>query len=142
MSAKLVPSCVQYFSTRGELRKWFEANHTTASEIWIGYFKKGATPAAGQASYDDSVEEALCFGWIDGICKKIDEKRYCNRFTPRRIKTSNWSAPNIERYHQLLAQGLLSPAGITAFESRKVKAADDVDDSGSRRTKKAKTAAK
>jgi uncharacterized protein YdeI (YjbR/CyaY-like superfamily) len=121
--SKLVPTNVRIFATRAEARNWFELNHGTVAEAWIGYYKKGTAALAqrGCASYDDCVEEALCFGWIDGICKRIDDESYCNRFTPRKIKTSNWSAPNIERYNNLLAQGMVHSAGIAAFEGRKMK---------------------
>ncbi len=107
-----------YFAHPGELRRWFEQNHTTVDELWVGFYKK----ATGIPSVDwpQSVDEALCFGWIDGIRKKIDEKSYMIRFTPRRAN-SHWSAVNIANVKRLKKEGLMTPAGIEAFNQRTAK---------------------
>ena len=87
--AKLEPTDVRFFATPAELRDWFDANHATAPELWLGYHKKGT----GRPSvvWAQAVDEALCVGWIDGILKRLDETSHVQRFTPRR-KGSNWSA--------------------------------------------------
>ncbi len=103
------------FATADELRSWFEANHATLPEAFIGFARKGvATPSV---TYAQIVEEALCFGWIDGITFRIDDEVTANRYTPRR-RTSSWSAPNIARVAELRAAGRMHPAGIRAFEER------------------------
>lgn len=101
-----------YPKTRSDWRKWLEKNHKKAKEIWVVYYKK----AAGKETiaYNEAVEEALCFGWIDGIEKSLDSERYTQRFSPR-AKRSNWSQSNIERYKRLLHDGLMTPAGTEAF---------------------------
>jgi uncharacterized protein YdeI (YjbR/CyaY-like superfamily) len=93
---------------RSEWRRWLSANHATVSEIWLIY----ASRASGQPRipYLDAVEEALCFGWIDGIEKKMDADHSAQRFTPRRPK-SNWTELNKERARRLIAQGLMTEAG-------------------------------
>ena len=94
--------------TRGEWRRWLERHHAKESEIWLVFYKR----ATGRASvgYDDAVEEALCFGWIDSILRRLDDARYARKFTPRR-PDSVWSSANRERYARLKASGLLTPAG-------------------------------
>ena len=100
---------------QADLRAWFEAHHDSADELWVGYYKK----ATGIASIDwpESVDEALCFGWIDGIRKSIDEKSYRIRFTPRR-KGSHWSARNLGRMKHLIEAGLVTEAGMAAYRAR------------------------
>jgi uncharacterized protein YdeI (YjbR/CyaY-like superfamily) len=88
-------------------------HHQSASELWVGFHKKGSKPSL---TWSEAVDEALCFGWIDGIRKKVDEERYANRFTPRR--TATWSAVNIRRARTLIAAGRMQPAGLKAFEAR------------------------
>ena len=105
----------KFFKTPSELRRWFEANHASASEQWIGYYKKDSGKPS--ITWPQSVDEALCFGWIDGIRKSIDETSYMIRFTPRKSR-STWSAVNIKRAHELIEQGLMQPAGIEAFAAR------------------------
>jgi len=104
------------FPSRAAWRAWLVKNHAKADELWLVYYKK----ASGKPSVDyaASVEEALCFGWIDGIKKRIDEHRYVHRFTPRR-PGSRWSPLNIKRADQLIAAGRMMPAGAAAFEQRK-----------------------
>lgn len=105
-----------YFPSPSDLRAWFEKHHQTASELWVGYYKK----SSGQPSvtWPESVDEALCFGWIDGIRKSVDEHRYTIRFTPRR-PGSIWSAVNIRRAQALAEQGRMQPAGLQAFEAHR-----------------------
>jgi len=106
----------KFFRSPTDLRDWLEKNHATTRELWIGYYKKSSRKPS--ITWPESVEEALCFGWIDGIRKSIDEISYTNRFTPRR-PGSTWSAINIERVRVLSAQGLMQPAGLKAFQARK-----------------------
>jgi uncharacterized protein YdeI (YjbR/CyaY-like superfamily) len=107
---------VHYFESPAELRDWFDANHETATELWLGYYKK----ASGRptVSWSESVDEALCVGWIDSVRYSVDAERSRQRFTPRR-KGSNWSAINIAKVAQLTAEGRMRPAGITAFDARR-----------------------
>ena len=104
----------RFFANPKELRAWFRENHDKAEELWVGYYKK----ASGIPSIDwpQSVDEALCFGWIDGIRKRHSENSYRIRFTPRRPR-SNWSARNIARMRALIAEGLAEPAGLAAFNA-------------------------
>lgn len=103
---------VLYFATADEFRRWLEENHERETEAWLGFYKKGA--AKSGISNKEAVDEALCFGWIDGIRKKVDDDRYKNRYTPRRPR-SNWSAVNIKRMNELIAEGRVHPAGLKAF---------------------------
>jgi uncharacterized protein YdeI (YjbR/CyaY-like superfamily) len=104
-----------YFVTSAPLRAWFEAHHATAPEFFVGFYKK----ASGKPSiaWQDAVEQALCFGWIDGVLHRIDDERHSLRFTPRR-KGSIWSAKNIATVERLTAAGLMQPAGLAAFALR------------------------
>ena len=106
---------VLVFGDRAQLRAWFEANHDTATEAFIGYYRKGTGKVS--TGWVDAVEEALCFGWIDGITFRVDDEVTANRFTPRR-RTSNWSAANIAKVAELRAAGRMHPAGLRAFETR------------------------
>ena len=105
-----------FFGTPGEFRAWLEENHETEPEIWVGYYKK----ATGKPSmtWSEAVDEALCFGWIDGKRQRIDEERHRQRFTPRRPQ-STWSAINIAKIADLRAQGRMTPAGEAAFAARR-----------------------
>src|SRR5262245_5256388 len=105
-----------FFSTPGELRAWLEAHHTTASELWVGFYKKGS--GRRSLTWSQLVDEALCFGWIDGKVQRIDEHRYRRRLTPRRTG-SNWSAVNIAKVADLRAEGRMTPAGEAAFAARR-----------------------
>jgi uncharacterized protein YdeI (YjbR/CyaY-like superfamily) len=105
-----------YFESPAELRAWLEENHATASELWIGFYKKGS--GRRSLTWPEVVDEALCFGWIDGKVQRIDEHRYRQRLTPRRPK-SNWSAVNIAKVAELRAQGRMTPAGEAAFAARR-----------------------
>lgn len=103
------------FATPEELRAWFQAHHATAAELHLAYWKK----ASGQPSvtWPESVDEALCFGWIDGVRKRLDDERYVIRFTPRRAG-SHWSLVNLQRVQVLTAEGRMQPAGLRAHEAR------------------------
>ena len=106
---------VQVFRTAADFRAWLEAHHATEREIFVGYYRRGVPKTA--MTYPESVEEALCFGWIDGITRRIDDEVTCTRFTPRR-PTSNWSAINIARVAELTSAGRMHPSGLRAFENR------------------------
>lgn len=108
----------KYFATPGEFRAWLEKHHSSESELWVGFHKKGSgTPSI---TWPESVDQALCFGWIDGIRKSIDEDRYMIRFTPRKPK-SNWSTVNIKRVAELTKLGLMNEAGLKVFNAREAK---------------------
>ena len=105
----------KFFATPAALRKWLEKNHATADELWVGLYKKHT--GRPSVTWPEVVDQALCFGWIDGIRKSIDDESYMNRITPRR-RTSNWSAINIRRVAELTKAGLMQPAGLEAFRAR------------------------
>ncbi len=104
---------IKYFVTQSALRKWYEKNFDKEDELWLGFYKKGTGKPS--VTWPESVDEALCFGWIDGIRKSIDEERYMIRFTPRR-KGSIWSAVNRKKIKELNKAGLVKPSGLTAFK--------------------------
>ena len=106
----------KFFPTQTDFRRWLEENHATETEIIVGYYKVSSGKSG--MTWSESVDEALCFGWIDGVRRKVDEESYSNRFTPRR-PNSNWSAVNIAKVAELTAKGLIKPAGIAAFAKRK-----------------------
>jgi uncharacterized protein YdeI (YjbR/CyaY-like superfamily) len=105
-----------FFASPEEWRAWLAAHHETEAELWVGFHKR----ATGRPSltWPQSVDEALCYGWIDGIRKSLDGDRYVIRFTPRKA-TSNWSAVNVKRMAELEAEGRVAPAGRRAFAERK-----------------------
>jgi uncharacterized protein YdeI (YjbR/CyaY-like superfamily) len=104
-----------FFATPADFRAWLEANHESALELWVGFYKK----ASGRPSitWPESVDEALSFGWIDGIRKSLGEDAYVIRFTPRR-KGSIWSTVNVNRVQELVRTGRMRPAGLRAFAAR------------------------
>jgi uncharacterized protein YdeI (YjbR/CyaY-like superfamily) len=106
---------IKFFPTPAKFRKWLEANHAKATVLWVGFYKKDSGKPS--ITWPESVDQALCFGWIDGVRKSIDEESYKIRFSPRKPK-SNWSGVNIKRARELVELGLLHPAGIKAFEAR------------------------
>jgi len=108
---------VIFFSSPAEFRKWLNLNHLSLNELWVGYYKKGTGKPS--LSWPESVDQALCYGWIDGIRKSIDTERYTIRFTPRNPK-SIWSAVNVKRVDELTKAGLMQPAGAKVFEQRNV----------------------
>lgn len=105
----------RFFPTPAEFRAWLRANHARATELWVGLYKKGS----GRPSIDwnQSVDEALCFGWIDGLRKSIDDEAYRIRFTPRK-RTSVWSRKNLKRIQELIAEGRVEPPGLAIYEAR------------------------
>jgi uncharacterized protein YdeI (YjbR/CyaY-like superfamily) len=105
-----------YFSSPAEFRAWLEEHHESASEVWIGYWKKHTGKAS--LTWSQAVDEALCFGWIDGILRRVDDERHVQRFTPRK-PTSNWSVVNLAKVDQLRADGRMRPAGEAAFALRR-----------------------
>jgi len=102
-------------SSREDWRSWLEENHDKTDVVWLVYYKKHTGKPS--INYADSVEEALCFGWIDSIKKSIDEERYAYKFTPRRTK-SKWSPLNIRRAKRLIEEGKMSQAGLELFNNR------------------------
>lgn len=102
--------------TQKDMRKWFEKNHKKEKELFVGYYK--VATGKPTITWSQSVDEALCFGWIDGIRRGVDEESYCIRFTPRNPK-SNWSAINIKKVEELTKLGLMKPEGLMAFSFRK-----------------------
>jgi uncharacterized protein YdeI (YjbR/CyaY-like superfamily) len=106
---------VVHFATVAQLRRWFERNHASVKDLWIGFYRKG-TGGKG-VDYHEAVDLALCFGWIDGIKKKVDDISYTHRFTPRKPK-SIWSAINLQRALELKRSGEMAPSGLAAYEGR------------------------
>jgi len=104
-----------FFPTSADFRAWLAANHTTAAELLVGYYKLGT--GRPSMTWPESVDQALCYGWIDGVRRRIDEESYMLRFTPRR-RGSTWSLVNTRRALELIEQGLMQPAGLAAFEAR------------------------
>jgi uncharacterized protein YdeI (YjbR/CyaY-like superfamily) len=105
----------RFFATPSEFRAWLEQHHDTERELLVGFYKKSS--GRPSITWPEAVDEALCFGWIDGLRKSIDDVSYMNRFTPRTAK-STWSAVNIKRAKELKRLGRMHPAGVKAFEAR------------------------
>lgn len=103
-------------TTRKAWRAWLEKNHAREKEIWLVYATKQS--GKGRVPYSDAVEEALCFGWIDGIMKKIDANYFAQRFSPRRSSKSQLSETNKERVRRLIRGGLMTPAGMEKIRDR------------------------
>lgn len=104
-----------FFPTPAQFREWLVDNHDKITELVVGYYKVGSGKPS--MTWSQSVDEALCFGWIDGVRRSIDADSYCIRFTPRKPK-SIWSAVNIQKIEDLTQQGLMHPAGVTAYSKR------------------------
>jgi uncharacterized protein YdeI (YjbR/CyaY-like superfamily) len=102
-------------SSRGEWRTWLKENHAREKEVWLAYYKKHTGKPS--VTYMESVKEALCFGWIDGLKKSIDAERYMHRFTPRRAG-SKWSALNVKLAGELIDAGKMTKTGLEAFNNR------------------------
>lgn len=100
------------FASQAAFRAWLTRNHDRAGELWVGFYNKGSGKVA--MTYSEAVDEALCWGWIDGVKKKVDGERYTNRFTPRKA-VSKWSDVNLHRYAELEAEGRVAPPGRAAF---------------------------
>jgi uncharacterized protein YdeI (YjbR/CyaY-like superfamily) len=105
----------KFFRSPDQFRAWLAKHHASESELLVGYYKKGTGKPS--MTWAESVDEALCYGWIDGIRRGIDDERYSIRFTPRK-RRSTWSAVNIKRVGELTAEGRMQPAGLAAFEAR------------------------
>lgn len=104
-----------FFATPADFRRWLEKHHESERELLVGFYKKGSGKPS--ITWPESVDEALCFGWIDGIRRRIDDESYSIRFTPRRAD-SIWSAVNFKRMGELIAAGRVQPAGLAAFAKR------------------------
>ena len=104
-----------FFATAAEFRRWLERHHDSASELLVGFYKVGSGKPS--MTWPESVDQALCFGWIDGVRRRIDDESYTIRFTPRKPR-SIWSAINIRRAGELKELGLMQPSGLRAFERR------------------------
>jgi uncharacterized protein YdeI (YjbR/CyaY-like superfamily) len=106
---------LEFFQTPADFRSWLEKNHAKAAELWVGFYKRGSGKPS--ITWPESVDQALCFGWIDGVRKRINETSYQIRFTPRR-RGSIWSAINIKRAEELVRQKQMRPGGLKAFAAR------------------------
>ena len=119
-----------FFKLPSDFYQWLEAHHAETSELWLGFYKKkpktnkkvsnapNETEQVLGITYSEAVDAALCFGWIDGIRKNVDETSYTNRFTPRKPGSSIWSAVNLKRIAELIELGLVQPAGLAAYNGR------------------------
>jgi uncharacterized protein YdeI (YjbR/CyaY-like superfamily) len=106
---------LRFFRSASDFRDWFTLNHDKVQELWVGFYKKMSGKAG--ISYQEAVDEALCFGWIDGLKKAVDDVSYTHRFTPRK-RRSFWSAVNIKRAVELKRLGRMMPPGLKAFAGR------------------------
>jgi uncharacterized protein YdeI (YjbR/CyaY-like superfamily) len=111
-----VDSDIHFFATPGAWRAWLEKNHAKAQAIRVGFYKRGS--GRPTITWPESVDEALCFGWIDGVRRSVGPDAYEIRFTPRK-PTSIWSAINVKRVAELQREGRMTPAGREAFERRR-----------------------
>jgi uncharacterized protein YdeI (YjbR/CyaY-like superfamily) len=114
------PTGVRYFATPADWRRWLAANHARAAEQWVGFYKRGS--GRPSITWPESVDEALCFGWIDGVRKSLDAERYVIRFTPRK-PGSIWSAINLRKVKELERAGLMRAAGRAVLAARDPKRA-------------------
>lgn len=112
MSNQVQPT---FFKTPAALRRWFERHHADTAELLIGFYKKDS--GKGGITYPEALDEALCFGWIDGVRRRRDAVSYTIRFTPRKPR-SNWSAVNVRHARRLIEEGRMQPPGMAAFEAR------------------------
>ena len=103
-----------FFATPGHFRRWLLRHHDSERELWVGFYKTGS--GRPSITWPESVDEALCFGWIDGVRKTLDAESYVIRFTPRR-RGSTWSNVNTKRAEALIRSGQMQPAGLRAFEA-------------------------
>jgi uncharacterized protein YdeI (YjbR/CyaY-like superfamily) len=115
MPATSASAKVRHFPGPAAFRRWLEAHHARSTELWVGFHNKAS--GLGGLSYAEALDEALCFGWIDGVRRKVDQDSYTNRFTPRK-RGSIWSNVNVRHAERLVAEGRLRPAGLAAFEAR------------------------
>ncbi|MEJ8569391.1 YdeI/OmpD-associated family protein [Elongatibacter sediminis] len=115
MNRPTAPESALFFPEPADFRAWLDKHHATAVHVWVGYFKKHT--GRPSVTWEDTVSEALCYGWIDGIRKSLDDESYVIRFTPRKPK-SVWSQRNIDLVEQLTMEGRMKPEGLAAFEHR------------------------
>jgi uncharacterized protein YdeI (YjbR/CyaY-like superfamily) len=108
-------SAPRFFTSAAQFRQWLQVHHDTATELVVGFHRVGAGKPT--LTWTDAVREALCFGWIDGVVRRLDDTRYSRRFTPRSAR-SIWSAVNIRHAEALIAAGLMQRAGQAAFDAR------------------------
>ena len=106
-----------YFNDQYAFRNWLEQNHYKQSELIVGYYKVGTGKPS--MTWSQSVDQAICFGWIDGIRRSVDEERYCIRFTPRKL-TSIWSKVNLKKVEELTKNGLMKKPGLDVYNNRKI----------------------
>ena len=106
---------VEFFKSQADFRKWLTKNHATRSELWLGMYKKAS--GKGGITYKEALDEALCFGWIDGVRKTLNDEAFVQRFTPRKAK-SYWSAVNTRRAKELIKEKRMAAPGLKAFEAR------------------------
>src|SRR5215469_10084236 len=106
----------RFFETPARFRAFLQSHHGSSRELLVGFYKKGSGKPS--MTWPESVDEALCYGWIDGVRKSLDECSYVIRFTPRKPR-SIWSSVNIKRAQLLMERGLMQPAGLRAYEARK-----------------------
>lgn len=106
---------IKYFKSSSGFHRWLEVHHARASELWVGFYKKAS--GKGGLAYAEAVDAALCFGWIDGLKKRVDDLSYTHRFTPRKPK-SNWSRINVQHVEQLNQAGRMMPAGLKAYAAK------------------------
>ncbi len=106
----------KHFKNRGEFRKWLEKNHAKQKELWIMFYKVHTNKKS--VRYNEAVEEALCFGWIDGIVKRIDDEKHAQRYTPRKTR-SIWSNVNKERAKRMINEGKMTDAGLAKIKEAK-----------------------
>jgi uncharacterized protein YdeI (YjbR/CyaY-like superfamily) len=105
----------RFFKTPADFRAWLEKHYADTPELWVGFYKKAS--GKGGITYHEGVDAALCYGWIDGIKKRVDEDSYMHRFTPRRAR-SIWSTVNTRRATELIKEGLMAASGLQTFQER------------------------
>jgi uncharacterized protein YdeI (YjbR/CyaY-like superfamily) len=104
-----------FFRSPADFRAWLDRHHASEQELWVGFYK--VKSGKGGMVYREALDEALCYGWIDGLVRRVDDVSYMQRFTPRK-KDSTWSTVNMRRVKELTAEGRMHPAGLAAFERR------------------------
>ena len=107
-----------FFASNQEMREWLETNHASASELWVGIYKKGSRKTG--VTLPEAQDVGMCFGWVDSMTRRIDDDSYMLRFTPRRPR-SNWTPGNVARAQELIAQELMHETGVRAFERRQTR---------------------
>ena len=115
MSKGATEESPRFFASRAKFREWLAANHDRVPALWVGFWK--AASGKKGLTYEEAVDESLCYGWIDGLVKRHDELSYKQRFTPRKAR-STWSAVNLKKVEALKAAGKMAPPGLQAFEGR------------------------